>query len=194
MYLNSLILVWVNCFLKIKSKNYYALDIDKKALQYGKAHGIKNTLNLRIDNHLPKKLQNNFDIVLATEVIEHQIDPQKFFTNIFKLLNSDGLLIITAPNKDRIFSRKREFPTDIPPHHFLKLSQKFFKKNFNLLYIKTFNDLDAGYKKTAKTISILLFKNKKYWLICIPIVPLAKIFRKVSKNHGTRLLVVIKKP
>lgn len=41
-----------------------------------------------------------YDVVIATEVIEHVIDPNKFIENILKVLKPGGKIILTTPIKD----------------------------------------------------------------------------------------------
>jgi 2-polyprenyl-3-methyl-5-hydroxy-6-metoxy-1,4-benzoquinol methylase len=43
------------------------------------------------------QLGNNFDIVIACEVIEHLFYPKQLVRNVKKCLNKNGLLIITTP-------------------------------------------------------------------------------------------------
>jgi len=39
-----------------------------------------------------------YDVAVMTAVIEHVSDPKKLFANIYKYLNPDGLLVVTAPD------------------------------------------------------------------------------------------------
>lgn len=41
-----------------------------------------------------------YDVIVATEVIEHVVDPNLFVENIMKMLKSGGSLILTTPIKD----------------------------------------------------------------------------------------------
>jgi len=79
---------------------------------------------IRIENYdlnqRPIKLpfpENNFDYIVASEIIEH-IDPDNLpglFFEIHRLLNRDGLAIITTPNKNslhNILSCKNNNPSE----------------------------------------------------------------------------------
>lgn len=178
----------------INTKDYYALDIDKKALDIGKKHGVKNTFNYLVDDQLTNKFKIKFDVICATEVLEHQTDLSKFLDVIFKLLKNKGLLIITVPNKDRIFMKYRESTIDVPPHHFLKFGKEFFIKNFpNIVVIEAFSDINASYKTTAQVLSKIVLKNQNYWPLFFMFVPIVKVFRCLCKHKGARLLVVLRK-
>lgn len=47
---------------------------------------------------------DKFDVVLATEIIEHILDLDKFHSEINRVLKDDGKLIITTPNVARPFN------------------------------------------------------------------------------------------
>lgn len=50
--------------------------------------------------------EENFDIVIASEIIEHMQNPQIIVKEIFRVLKSGGTAIITTPNKgDNIFAK-----------------------------------------------------------------------------------------
>lgn len=85
-------------------------------------------------------MNNKFDFILCTEVIEHTSDPLKVIDNIKSLLSPDGRALITLPNKislnylTMIAGKKilrRPFSTDIIQHlqyPFYK-SLKIFRQN-----------------------------------------------------------------
>lgn len=50
---------------------------------------------------LPFK-NESFSCVIASEIIEHVVDPQKFITELFRVVKKDGQLIITTPYKEKI--------------------------------------------------------------------------------------------
>lgn len=81
-----------------KYGNITALEPVKPVIEFGKKtylkinffHGITSSF---IDQ-FPKK---KFDIVVSSEVLEHIVDKNSFFKDVNKLLNADGILIITTP-------------------------------------------------------------------------------------------------
>ena len=48
--------------------------------------------------------EDQFDVVLASEIIEHILDLDRFFSEIERLLKADGKLIVTTPNVARPFN------------------------------------------------------------------------------------------
>lgn len=45
---------------------------------------------------------NSFDIIVASEVIEHVVEPDKFIESLMELLKPSGKLIITTPYKEKL--------------------------------------------------------------------------------------------
>jgi len=89
-------------FLK-KNKKVYSLDISslnpEKAIE---KFPNKNHSGITADSFsLPFK-DESFSCVIASEIIEHVVDPQKFITELFRVVKKDGQLIITTPYKEKI--------------------------------------------------------------------------------------------
>lgn len=57
-----------------------------------------------------------YDVVIATEVIEHIPDPVKFIDSVFSLLKPGGQAIITTPNKS-LYPAGTIWASDLPPVH-----------------------------------------------------------------------------
>ncbi|HET6512157.1 MAG TPA: class I SAM-dependent methyltransferase [Candidatus Kapabacteria bacterium] len=51
--------------------------------------------------HLPIR-EGSFDVIIASEIIEHVTDPQGFVQSLFKALKPGGRLIISTPYKEKI--------------------------------------------------------------------------------------------
>lgn len=66
-----------------------------------------------------------FDVIIATEIIEHLDDFEAFFDFCFVHLKKQGTLIITTPNKD--YQEKALRFGDLPPVHTILFSKKTFK-------------------------------------------------------------------
>jgi 2-polyprenyl-3-methyl-5-hydroxy-6-metoxy-1,4-benzoquinol methylase len=181
-------------YYKLSSDNYYALELDRKALKIGEKIGVKNIIPQYFDKNILKKIKNKFDIILATEILEHQVNPKEFIETGLKLLKENGLFVITIPNKNKFFMRLREQPTDVPPHHFLKLGKKFFLKNFinNLIYLEDFHNRQSTFKETSLRLSKKIFNTKK-WILVTPLTCCIRLLQIFDKIKGDRLLVIIKK-
>ena len=94
---------WVAKYFIPKGKRVISLDISatnpKQAIKNTQS---KNHFGLTGDVfRLP--IKNNFvDCIIASEIIEHVVKPDKFIKEIFKLLRPGGKLIITTPYKEKI--------------------------------------------------------------------------------------------
>ena len=62
-------------------------------------------INLNTDFH--DKWNDEFDFVVAIEIIEHLFNPRHFVSNCLKLLKNNGYLLLTSPNTENWLSRIR---------------------------------------------------------------------------------------
>jgi 2-polyprenyl-3-methyl-5-hydroxy-6-metoxy-1,4-benzoquinol methylase len=60
-------------------------------------------LQTDLNNEIPFPYQS-FDIVLSTEVIEHLENPRAIFREFYRLLRTNGVLILTTPNQESLRS------------------------------------------------------------------------------------------
>jgi 2-polyprenyl-3-methyl-5-hydroxy-6-metoxy-1,4-benzoquinol methylase len=96
--------------------------------------------HFQISNANLGSLDATFDIIRLHHVFEHVADPIEILTQVYNLLEDDGLVVLTIPIADYIFSIYRENAYLIQaPHHFhlftlsgiigLAEKQGFFIKN-----------------------------------------------------------------
>ena len=123
-----------------------ALDIAEGAINFAKKNFGDFFYNLDIKEFL-KQTDEKFDLIIATEVIEHLKDPNNFLRDCTKLLKKEGQIILTTPDKD--FSKKDTFwQTDLPPVHISWLGKKSLEilaKNNN--FEVSFQDFSRYYPK-----------------------------------------------
>jgi O-antigen biosynthesis protein len=146
------------------------LDIDEKAIQFALQnytstfvefyqHDIRSTL---------QKYNNSFNVVVSFETIEHlsENDQKIFLENILSMICTDGILIISTPNKE-IYNN---FESHLNHFHLHELNHEEYKG----LLSKYFNDvaiigqqfsgkyyLNRSYYKLYKLLtSINIFKKK----------------------------------
>ena len=65
--------------------------------------------------HLAESEGCRYDVIVATEVIEHVEDPMQFVREIAALLKPDGFVVLTTPRKYR--NCDAVWDTDLPPVH-----------------------------------------------------------------------------
>lgn len=74
----------------------YGCDISDEALKIAEKKGMKTT-KVNLWEKFPFA-DKSFDIIIATEVIEHIYDTEYFIDEIKRILKDDGYLILTTPN------------------------------------------------------------------------------------------------
>ena len=81
----------------IKNKNeVYGLEINKEVAEIAKKKGLRVKVQ-NIESGFGFK-DNFFDVIIASEVIEHIADTDFFLNEIYKSLKKNGYLIISTPN------------------------------------------------------------------------------------------------
>lgn len=123
------------------------VDIDKDAILFAQNSYQNNDLKFQImDGQALKFKRHSFKAVVSFETIEHIDHPEKLFSEIKRVLVTNGLLIISTPNKALTSGKskkpknpyhKREFTID----EFKQILNKYFQ-NVSLLGEYTDKSLD----------------------------------------------------
>ena len=92
---------WIADYFLRKGKKVISLDISvtnpKKALEM---YPSPNHFGLAADSFKLPFNDKSFDLVIATEIIEHVVDPKLFINELFRTLKPGGKLIISTPYKE----------------------------------------------------------------------------------------------
>ena len=72
-------------------------DISEKLLKI--ANDKNKDINFFLHDINNSKLQNKYDIIISSEVIEHCKNPKKALEHLCNSLNKEGYLILSTPNK-----------------------------------------------------------------------------------------------
>lgn len=139
--------------------NSYGIDLSQKSIPFAKAKFGKYFEHISIENFIQSCFEK-FDLIVATEVIEHLFDIPQFLENLKKIITPEGSILITTPNKD-FASMKFDWLTDLPPVHITWLGKKSFialgdQKKFEIEFIY-FNDYYPP--KENKLIKYLRFQK-----------------------------------
>ena len=131
-----------------------------------KVNGIKKDI---------QEIENNNDIVVAIDVLEHLVDPVKMLKEINFKMKKEGKIFLTYPHSESYRSRilKDRWPMVSPLahiHYFSKKSTKIMleKAGYKILFIKDFSFVEIR----------RLLRN----LIKLPIFILKDIFQLNIKN------------
>lgn len=177
----------------ITPNNYEILELDDKSVTSAKRRGITTAYIQFFDEKFAQANKEKYDILIITEVIEHQDDLKTFLQNAETILKKDGIIIITTPNRNRVFLSIGE-KTDTPPHHFLRYNLPFFNKNFlpkikyaGYYYFDHNNIIDY-----SKAVSKSKFNSKALWLLFYPIYVLKACLGKLLQR-GEGLVVILTK-
>lgn len=120
--------------LQKKSKSsIIGLEYNEEAVK--EANKAKLPVYLKDIDSLFSKPNNNVDVILAFQVLEHISNPLPFLQKHISHLNIGGKLIICVPNYNCFYKFSDEL-LDMPPHHNTKWSKESFKYLEELFPIK----------------------------------------------------------
>ena len=75
-----------------------AIDPAKELIGAAREHAMGQGLGIDYRVSAVEKLDGEFDLITAMEVIEHTADPQQFLRDLAKRLSPNGLLLMSTPN------------------------------------------------------------------------------------------------
>ncbi len=89
---------WVAEFFCKRNKTVISFDIAIKNIEKAlERFPYKNHFGLVGDALQPPFIETNFDTIIASEIIEHIVEPELFLNRLFSLLKKEGKLIISTP-------------------------------------------------------------------------------------------------
>lgn len=151
-------------------KNYKVVSMDISLTNVAKAltkYPFANHSAVVADVfNLPFK-ENSFDYIIASEIIEHVVDPAKFVENLMKVLKPGGLLLITTPYKEKLEHSLCVHCNNLTPRH--AHIHSFDEKRLENLYkgsgLKSFEYNTFGNKVLIhlRTHVLLRMLNFKAW-------------------------------
>ncbi len=101
--------------LSTKFKDRFVCDIqDIKDREMNYARELVKKLGLKTEFFTGKAIERfetekKYDVVFLMEVLEHTIDPKVVIKKCSELLNNNGLLLLTVPDKHGEFGREKDF-------------------------------------------------------------------------------------
>jgi SAM-dependent methyltransferase len=106
--------------------NAIGLDLSIPAIEKAKSKYGNNFILTDINGY-SQKSNEKYDVIIATEVIEHIPDIYEFLNSLNNLLNVNGKIILTTPNKSYYPSNSIWY-TDLPPVHLWWFSETSIRK------------------------------------------------------------------
>lgn len=188
-------------FLKQKGFQVKGIDMSEEALKFCKEKGLDVQLGLA--GNIPFR-ENNFDIVIACDVLEHIKNDVEAIKEIARVLKKNGLFIATVPAHQFLWSYHDE-----ALHHIRRYSKRYFKNTvegcFDIKLISwTYSSilvpsiigryLHALFKNSSKTSDVKangIIINSIMNIICALEVTFFKVFNFLP--WGLSLLVVASK-
>jgi 2-polyprenyl-3-methyl-5-hydroxy-6-metoxy-1,4-benzoquinol methylase len=80
------------------------LEIDPKRVEILNNNGLPVLLG--VPESVCDKMSDSFDMILASQVIEHTFSPRSFLMACYKLLKPGGCVVLSTPNGDSRFRQK----------------------------------------------------------------------------------------
>lgn len=147
----------------LKSEQYdvYGIDISKEAINNAKKHFGNYFISQDIFEYA-KNNKNSFDVIILTELIEHLENPIDFLKTSLNLLNKNGKIIITTPNRS-IANSDIVWLTESPPIHHWWYSEKsiaYMAKKLNLKL--EFVSFKKFYARKPKIYNIRRYKKRRF--------------------------------
>lgn len=122
-----------------KKIHYEVVEISSDASSIISNRGIVAHVGKVYDEKILKTIEDRFDCVIATEVIEHDLNPRAFIQGIYKALRMNGTAYLTTGNFDGLYARikgLRWYYLDPPAHVVF-----YTPKSIELLF------LEAGFRQ-----------------------------------------------
>ncbi len=86
-------------YLAASAKEVIGLDISKEAVAYAKEHYQEENIHFEVmDVYNLEFPDKYFDIVCSFETLEHLDKPERFLSEVKRILNKDGIFILSTPN------------------------------------------------------------------------------------------------
>ncbi|MHC1696848.1 MAG: class I SAM-dependent methyltransferase [Geobacteraceae bacterium] len=132
-----------------KGYEVWGLDLDSKAIEVASQRGLEKVFPSTLDQFIGKNPEP-FDVITFFEVLEHQADPAGFVACLKEILNRNGTLYGSVPNRDR-FLMAPDARWDSPPHHFTRWTDVSLR---TFLTLNGFSEIDIlnvhfGYRTMA---------------------------------------------
>lgn len=143
--------------LGFKNQNLFGVDISEKAIANCKNNGIQNAFVMDAQNiTIPEK----FDIIVASDCLEHLQDDRKAIKNWKELLKTGGKMYVFVPAFQSLWSYHDEVNMHFRRYIKQELKEKLIAENLKILKSSYWNFSLFIPVYVFRKMSVLLTKNK----------------------------------
>lgn len=171
--------------LSQKAKMVCGVDISDEAITHAKEKYKKSNIEFRFGSAAKIPYANDsFDLVTSFETIEHLVEHEEMFSEIKRVLKSDGVLILSSPERNIYAQRdpdNKYHVKELTLSELLELVHYNFKKSIVLKQLITvgslimpvddllslFKTYDGDYYNLKESFDELDFFNKPFFNIVI---------------------------
>ncbi|RJR26594.1 class I SAM-dependent methyltransferase [candidate division WWE3 bacterium] len=116
-----------------KYGNVKGFDISPHAVEYCRNKGLENIhlQDISVLDHTP--YSNQFDLILALDVLEHIQDDLNVMQKVREMLNPDGLFFINVPAHKFLWSEHDEALEHKRRYHSVELKKKLIDSGFEIV-------------------------------------------------------------
>lgn len=145
---------WLSEGYKLSDKVIFSSDISMENLIKIKIRD-DNDLLIVLDGNNPPFKKNSFDCIIASEIIEHTLNPYDFLTELVRILKPGGKIVLTTPYKEKLryslcIHCNKKTPVNAHLH-------SFDEKNLNEIGMQSKLEVEAIYKFGNKVLNYLYF-------------------------------------
>ena len=170
----------VGCGTAVISKGFLENGIDYTGIEFDESIyeiAISKSRNVIYGDFLKTNFENKkFDIVFASQVVEHIEDPNIFFKKCNEALNKNGVLHIDVPNEHsmisylrKIFKNNKYYGAIRPPYHMrayspTSIKNLFLRNNFDNINIFSKINFDRTFGQLVLNVGFkiaILFRLQK---------------------------------
>lgn len=150
--------------------HYTGIENNRNIYNFAK----KKSRNVLYGNFLKHKFKKKFDIIFASQVLEHIIDPNEFISKCSEILKKDGIIHVDVPNNNslvsicrKILPGKKRYGALEPLDHMRAYSSKslknlFLNHGFKIILLDSFENDDRIFGQLKN--NIVMFKKFFFYI------------------------------
>lgn len=180
--------------------NLYAIDPSEKSIQSLAMEGISGRVG-NIFDEIPLELQNKFDVVCCTGVMEHLYDVGQAVSNLMKYMNhKKGKLFVEVPAVEGFEKYVAEIPNYFNHEHINYFSIRSLDNLFALNKLVKMNDIEDCYfvynvENDIKEMVIrglygFCEENSNYEKDILSIESVKRYFKKINQECNSKFKMI----